>query len=123
MTQLQEKDLLALFLNGELDDILPWLDESIAKAAREYALAVEEGLHRTAQELAAFVVSNDGVPLKVFAMERVNRLPAEMRQIAFSVRQGNSALAVITECLAANTNSQSQVDAYRPLHNATWSLS
>src|SRR5690606_39040014 len=37
---LQEKNILALVLNGELDDVLPLLDEADAKAAREYASAV-----------------------------------------------------------------------------------
>lgn len=82
-----------------------------------------EGLHKTAQDLAAFVVGNDNLPQKEFATEAVPRLPAGMRPLAFRVRQGNSALAVVTERLAANTNSQSQVDANRVLHGATWSLS
>jgi len=119
---LQEKNILALVLNGGLDDVLPLLDEPDAKAAREYAASVEAGMHKTAQELAAFVVANDNVPQKVFAVEHVNRLPAELRPLAFRARQGNSALAVVTDRLAANTNSQTQVDANRALHGATWSL-
>lgn len=119
---LQEKNILALVLNGGLDDVLPLLDEPDAKMAREYAEAVEEGLHRTAQDLAAFVIGNDNLPQKEFATEAVPRLPAEMRPLAFRVRQGNSALAVVTDRLAANTNSQSQVDANRALHGAEWRM-
>lgn len=117
---LQEKNILALVLNGGLDDVLPLLDAPDADAARAYAAAVEQGLHRTAQELAAFVSANENVPQRVFAMEHVNRLPAEFRPLAFRIRQGNSALAVVTDRIAANTNSQTQVDANRALHGATW---
>ncbi len=119
---LQEKNVLALVLSGELDDVLSLLDEPDAKAAREYAAAIEMGLHQTAQNLAAFVVANDNLAQKEFATVAVPRLPAELRPLAFRVRQGNSALAVVRERLAANTNSQSQVDANRALHGATWRI-
>lgn len=117
---LQEKNLLALALSGGLDDVLPLLDEADAAAAREYAAAVEWGIHKIAQDLAAFVVANDNLPQKDFATQAVPALPPEFQPLAFRVRRGDSALAVLRERIAANTNSQSQVDANRALHGAVW---
>lgn len=119
---LQEKNILALVLNGGLDDVLPLLDEPDAKAAREYAATVDAGLHKTAADLAALVAANDNLPQKEFAIECVPTLAEPLRPLAFRVRRGDSALAAVRERVASNTNSQSQVDANRALHGATWRI-
>lgn len=119
---LQEKNLLALVLSGGLDDVLPLLDEADADACREYARQVEEGVHKTAQELAAFVAANDNLPQKEFATGPVQTLPATLRPLAFKTRLGNSALALVRERIAANCNSQTNVDECRDLHGARWEI-
>lgn len=117
---LQEKNILALVLNGGLDDVLPLLDDTDAKAAREYAAAVEAGIAATAGRVARVVTDNDNVPQKDFALNVVPVLPPLWRPVAFQVRAGQNPRDVIRARIAANTNSQTQVDANRALHGARW---
>ncbi|MFU0504167.1 RNA ligase [Pseudaminobacter sp. NGMCC 1.201702] len=119
---LQEKNILALVLNGGLDDVLPLLDEPDARAAREYAAAVEAGLAETAEELERRVAANSNLPQKEFALEFASELPALLQAPAYQVRRGANAHDVIRARIAANTNSQSHVDANRALHGARWSI-
>jgi RNA ligase len=117
---LQEKNILALVLNGGLDDVLPLLDDADAKAASEYAACVEVGIAWTADRLARVVALNDNVSQKDFAVNIVPVLPPLWRPAAFQVRQGHNPRDVIRARIAANTNSQTQVDANRALHGARW---
>lgn len=119
---LQEKNILALVLNGGLDDVLPLLDEPDARAAREYAEAVEAGIAATARRLARIVGDNDNLPQKDFALTVAPILPPLWRPAAFQVRQGQDAAAVLRARIATNTNTQSQVDANRALHGAEWRM-
>ncbi|TPM59014.1 hypothetical protein FJ959_09080 [Mesorhizobium sp. B2-2-4] len=120
---LQEKNILALVLSGGLDDVLPLLDEPDANAAREYAAAVDAGIAETADELEHRVAANNNLPQKEFALQFASELPALLQASAYRVRRGDPARDVIRARIAANTNSQSQVDANRVLHGATWRIS
>lgn len=118
---LQEKNILALVLNGGLDDVLPLLDEADAEAARQYATDVTSGITQVAMDITRFCVANDNVDQKRFATEFVPRLPAHLRPLAFTVRQGKDAGVEIRKRLLA-ANSQTKVDELRPLHGAVWAV-
>lgn len=117
---LQEKNILALVLNGGLDDVLPLLDEPDAKAAREYAENVECGIAVTANWLWERVANTEDMTQKDFAINFVPKLDPLYRPAAFQVRAGQAPHDVIRARIAANTNSQTQVDANRALHGAVW---
>lgn len=117
---LQEKNVLALVLSGGLDDVLPLLDGPDADAACAYRDAVEAGLAATADTLERFVVANDNVDQKAFAVDHVPKLPPAMRPLAFVVRKSGNAGDAVRATLAAKTTSQSTVDEFRSLHGATW---
>lgn len=119
---LQEKNILALVLSGGLDDVLPLLDEPDAKAAREYAAAVVDGIAHSANWLWEKVSDTEALSQKEFALTIAPKLDPLFRSAAFMVRSGNSPREVIRARIAANTNSQSQVDANRALHGARWSI-
>lgn len=119
---LQEKNILALVLNGGLDDVLPLLDAPDADAARAYAASVEEGMHWSAKYLGEFVSAYSAKTQKEFAVDCVPALPPHYRPAAFQVRSGQSPEGVIRARIAANCNSQTQVDTNRALHGATWRL-
>ncbi|RUM98985.1 hypothetical protein EET67_04915 [Pseudaminobacter arsenicus] len=119
---LQEKNILALVLSGGLDDVLPLLDEPDAKAAREYAENVECGIAVTANWLWERVANTEDMTQKDFALNVVPSLEPVFRPAAFQVRSGQNPSEVIRARVAANTNSQSQVDANRALHGARWSI-
>lgn len=117
---LQEKNILALVLNGGLDDVLPLLAEADARAAREYASSVEAGIAVTANWLWERVANTEDMTQKDFALNVVPSLEPVFRPAAFQVRSGQNSRDVIRARIAANTNSQSQVDASRDLHGAKW---
>lgn len=117
---LQEKNILALVLNGGLDDVLPLLDAPDADAARAYAAAVEEGIGAAAWVLARHVGAGAHLDQREFAVSHQLGIEPHMRSLAFAVRAGQSPEGVIRARIAANTNSQTQVDANRTLHGATW---
>lgn len=117
---LQEKNILALVLNGGLDDVLPLLDEAGARAAREYASSVEAGIAFTANWLWERVANTEDMTQKDFALNVVPSLEPVFRPAAFQVRQGQPPHDVIRARIAANTNSQTQVDANRALHGTRW---
>lgn len=119
---LQEKNILALVLNGGLDDVLPLLDEPDADAARSYRDAVEAGVAETSAALRGFIADNENVPQKEFAVEKVAGLPKAMRSLAFTARKGVDAGEAVRALLIANTNNQTRVDEFRELHNARWSI-
>lgn len=119
---LQEKNLLALVLNGGLDDVLPLLDDADAKAARTYSEDVECGIAVTANWLWERVANTEDMTQKDFAMNVVPSLDPVFRPAAFQVRSGQNPRDVIRARIADNTNSQSQVDANRALHGATWRI-
>ena len=118
---MHEKNILALVLSGGIDDVLPLLDDADADAVREYATAVELGIAEQAEALWAIIADNDnGYDRKTFATTVVPRLHQSLRPLAFQIYDGVAPRQAITERLAANCNSQTQVDAYRPLHGAVW---
>lgn len=119
---LQEKNILALVLNGGLDDVLPLLDDADAKAARTYSEDVECGIAVTANWLWERVANTEDMTQKDFALNVVPSLDPVFRPAAFQVRSGQDPRDVIRARIAANTNSQSQVDANRALHGATWRI-
>lgn len=116
----QEKNFLALVLNGGLDDVLPLLDEPDALEAAEYAVKVQMGIDATAERLVSVVADNANLTQKDFALNVVPTLDPVLRPLAFQIRAGQPAGAVVRARIAANTNSQSQVDAHRVLHGARW---
>lgn len=117
---MHEKNILALVLSGGVDDVLPLLDSADADAVREYAAAVEGGVDWMAKFIDVAVEDGQHMAQKDFAVSVVAKQPEHVRPLLFQARAGKSASQAITERLAANCNSQTQVDAYRPLHGAVW---
>lgn len=118
---LQEKTLLALVLSGGLDDVLPLLDDSDARAVKRYAEEVEAGIAITADRIWRRVADNDNLSQKEFATTIVPKMDPIFRSLAFQVRAGHRPQDVIRARIAANCNSSTQVEECRPLHGASWS--
>lgn len=117
---LQEKNLLALVLRGELDDVLPLLDEADRSAAELYRDQVTAGVGATAANVAGFVAANDNLDQKAFAVSAIPTLPVPQRSIAFMVRKGVPATEAVRQTLERATGSQTTVDETRHLHGAVW---
>lgn len=119
---LQEKNVLALLLRGELDDVLPLLDSADQLEVAEYQVKVMLGIDHTAERIAAFVAANDNLEQKQFAVEAIPALPAGLRPLAFQVRSGADATEAIKGALLKAVGSQANVDATRHLHGARLTL-
>jgi RNA ligase len=119
---LQEKNVLALVLRGELDDVVPLLDSADQLEVVEYQVKVMLGMEQTAERVAAFVAANDNLDQKQFAVLAVPTLPAVLRPLAFQVRRGAQATDAVKGALLKAVSSQTAVDAARHLHGARFAL-
>lgn len=117
---LQEKNVLALIIRGELDDVIPLLDPADQLEVTEYQVKVMLGVEETASRLRKFVAANDNLDQKQFAVEAVPTFPAHLRSLAFQVRSGTDAATALRAALLKATGSQTSVDAARPLHGALY---
>lgn len=118
----REKNILALILSGELDDVLPLLSEDDASAAIGYREQVERGIARTAQTVAEFVKQFESVDQKAFAVEHAPKLPPILKPLAFSVRKGVPAPEAVRIAIKNGTNSITDVERCRELHGASWQM-
>lgn len=119
---LQEKNVLALVLRGEIDDVLPLLDAKDRIEVERYRDATLAGIEQTSGWLQEFVERHAALDQKSFATGPVADLPSIFRPLAFLVRAGKGARATVEASLLKRVGSASDVDAVRPLFGATFNL-
>lgn len=119
---LQEKNVLAMIMGGQLDDVLPLLDAGDREDVESYREGVMAGLRITAEAVAELVANGSALDQKAFAVEHLKSVPTHMRSLAFSVRQGKESRDAVAQMVLKNVGSQSAVDAIRVLHGAEWKL-
>jgi RNA ligase len=119
---LQEKNVLAMVLGGQLDDVLPLLEAGDREAVEIYRDTVAAGVGATADAVAEIVRLGAHHDQKSFAVEHLKDTPSHIRPLAFSVRAGKAPRDVVTQMLLKNVGSQTAVDAWRSLHGATWTI-
>jgi RNA ligase len=115
---LQEKNILALVLRGELDDVLPLLDPPERRQVEAYRDAVLLGVYETADHLDYLVRRGAGLSQKEFAVSAVPTMPAEFRSLAFKVRAGATARDTVVATVLKQCGSASGVETVRPLFGA-----
>lgn len=119
---LQEKNVLAMVLGGQLDDVLPLLEAADRASVETYRDAVVNGVAVTADQVRQLVDAGASFDQKAFAVEHLKDVASHMKPLAFQVRQGKDAMEAVKQMLLKHTGSQTDVDAGRVLHGATWSL-
>lgn len=117
---LQEKNVLAMVLGRQIDDVLPLLEADDRQAIVRYQHDVLAGVDRTADAVASIVEAGRDLDQKAFAVEHLAGVGAQLRSLAFAVRGGADPRAAVTSYLLKNTGSQTAVDAVRGLHGAAW---
>lgn len=115
---LQEKNVLALILRGELDDVLPLLDDGDRARVERYRDEVLAGIHSRSGVVNLVVRSGAHLDQKTFAVEHLKTLKPEFRSIAFQIRGGQDPKDAVRKTIEKNLGSQSAVDATRHLHGA-----
>lgn len=118
-----EKNALAAILTGALDDVKPLLEPDQVRLIEGYERTVLEGLGATAAQVRSLVETGADLDQKRFATEHMKDTSTPIRALAFQVRKGADALTAVKALIAKNTNSQSDIDAIRPLiGDAQWPL-
>lgn len=115
---LQEKNVLALVLRGELDDVLPLLEGPDRRQVESYRDAVLLGVYVTADHLDYLVGQGATLNQKEFATCTVPAMPAELRTLAFKVRAGTPARETVVATVLKQCGSASGVESVRPLFGA-----
>lgn len=119
---LREKNVLALVLNGELDDVIPLLEPEDADQIEQYRIDVLNGITSKADEIWDHVQAGASLDQKAFAVEHQSTIAPELRSLAFQVRSGVDAYDAVKKYLLKNVGSQTNVDATRHLHGARFTL-
>lgn len=115
---MQEKNVLALVLRGEIDDVLPLLEPEYRDAVCAYRDEVTAGVSETALRIFRHVVSGADLDQKAFATQHQLVIEPELRPLAFMVRAGADPADAVTKYLLKHVGSQTTVDAVRHIHQA-----
>ena len=112
---LQEKNVLALVLRGELDDVLPLLEPGDRQAVEAYRDSVLRGVFETSDHLDHVVRRSADLSQKDFATTAVPAMPGEFRSLAFKVRAGTPAREAVVAAVLKQCGSASGVQSVRCL--------
>ncbi|UXN70864.1 hypothetical protein N8A98_06670 [Devosia neptuniae] len=119
---LQEKNVLALVLRGELDDVIPLLETEDRAAVETYRTEVEAGIQLNARFIADHVAAGATLDQKTFAVAHLLSVAPERKALCFQVRAGTDATEAVKGALLKAVGSQTAVDATRHLHGARFEL-
>lgn len=119
---LQEKNVLAMIVGGQLDDVLPLLTPEDRASIETYRDDVLVGLSRTADQVQRIVANGAHLDQKAFAVEHLDGLEPGIKSMAFSVRRGVDPKDALAQSILKHVSSQSAVDMVRNLHGAKWTL-
>lgn len=117
---LQEKNVLALIVRDELDDVLPLLDAPDRANVERYRADVLSGINEAADILSRTVEAGKGADQKTFATVLLKDVIPQVRSLAFQVRAGANPRDAIIASIIKGCGSATGVDHVRPLFNATF---
>lgn len=117
---LQEKNVLALIVRDELDDVLPLLDAPDRANVERYRADVLAGISGAEDILSRMVEAGKDADQKTFATVLLGGVIPQVRSLAFQVRAGAKPRDAIISSIIKASTSASGVDHVRPLFNATF---
>lgn len=117
---LQEKNVLALIVRDELDDVLPLLDAPDRANVERYRADVLAGIAEGEDILSRLVEAGEGADQKTFATVLLADVIPQVRSLAFRVRAGANPRDAIVSSIIKSSTSAGGVDHVRPLFNATF---
>ncbi|MEO0917052.1 MAG: RNA ligase [Pseudomonadota bacterium] len=116
----EEKNLLALTVQGKLDDILPLLSNDVADKVRSYSDAVMTSVVRLEGEINGFVDAHQELERRDFAAKTQSEIARPLQSVAFRALDGTPPRQALLELLDRATGSETKVDAIRPIFGMTW---
>lgn len=117
---LQEKNVLALIVRDELDDVLPLLETQDRANVERYRNDVLAGIAEAEVILMRIVSSTSHVDQKTFATVALVGVIPQVRSLAFQVRAGAKPRDAIIISITKNATSTSGVEHVRPLFGAVF---
>lgn len=116
---LQEKVVLQLILRGEIDDVLPLLDEATRSDVEAYRAQVMFGIAATTAEVEQVVAQSRDLTQKEFAIGPA-AIATPMRAILFAARAGIDAREAVTTSILKQASTAAGVNLVRPLFGAAF---
>ena len=116
-----EKNIIAVVINDQIDDLLPILTESDAKRLREFQRAFWMGVDEVASEMVD-VYLDGGVGIeeqREFAQSFVHSQPKHLHPFMYGLRKGKGARDMLIDSIAKSISTQGKVDASRWMWNGT----
>ena len=110
-----EKNIIAVVINDQIDDLLPILTESDAKRLREFQRAFWMGVDEVASEMVD-VYLDGGVGIeeqREFAQSFVRSQPKHLHPFMYGLRIGKGARDMLIGSIAKSISTQGKVDASR----------
>lgn len=117
---LQEKNVLALIVRDELDDVLPLLDAVDRANVERYRADVLAGIAEGEDIIARVVEAGKDADQKTFATVLLKDVIPQVRSLAFQVRAGGNPRDAIIASIVKGCDSATGVDNIRTLFNATF---
>jgi len=117
---LQEKNVLALVIRGEIDDVLPLLEPSDRVRVERYRADVLAGIAEAEDILLRIVEAGKSADQKTFATVLLAGVLPQVRSLAFQVRAGANPRTAIVTAISKGSTSSSGVDRVRPLFGASF---
>jgi RNA ligase len=115
---LQEKNVLALIVRDELDDVLPLLDTVDRDNVERYRADVLAGIAEGEDIIARVVEAGKDEDQKTFATVLLKDVIPQVRSLAFQARAGANPRDAIIASIVKGCGSATGVDNVRTLFNA-----
>lgn len=118
-----EKNVLKLYLDEGLDDVMPLLDDSTKQKLEEYVRGVNINVTKTGKIINTLVEGKKdltNMTRKEFAAWVQSTVLPYAQSIYFKVWDGDDACDAVLDKISRNLQSQNTVDAIRPLIGANW---
>ena len=110
-----EKNIIAVVINDQIDDLLPILTESDAKRLRDFQRAFWMSVDEVASDIVDVYLA-EGVGIeeqREFANRFVKSQPAHLHPFLYGLRKGRSARDMLVDSISKSISSQGKVDASR----------
>ena len=110
-----EKNIIEVVINDQVDDLIPVLIESDAQRLREFQRAFWVGIDEVASEMVDLFLA-DGVGYEEqrnYAQGFVALQPRHLHPFMYGLRKGEGAKKMLIDSIAKSTSSQTKVDASR----------
>lgn len=110
-----EKNVIAVVINDQVDDLIPVLTEADAKRLRNFQRAFWTSVDEVASEMVD-VYLDGGVDIteqRDFAQKFVHSQPKHLHPFMYGLRKGRGARPMLIDSIAKSISSQAKVDSSR----------